>query len=131
MAEFVKETITSQNDSTNSVVTAPVRNVATSSQTVEYLVYFFAGTLEILLAFRLVFKLMGASLSSAFVGLIYGITGIFILPFEGIFHQGYAQGVETTSILEPSTVVAIIVYAVLAWGIIKLLRVLSGEQQTS
>jgi hypothetical protein len=64
------------------------------------------------------------------VGLIYGITGIFILPFEGIFHRGYTQGVETTSVLEPSTLVAIIVYAVLAWGIVKLLRILSGQQQT-
>ncbi|MDP2861105.1 MAG: YggT family protein [bacterium] len=87
--------------------------------------------MEVLLAFRLVFKLTGASISSAFVGLIYGLTGIFILPFEGIFRRGYAQGVETTSVLEPSTLVALIVYAVLAWGIVKLLRILSGEQQTS
>ncbi len=85
--------------------------------------------LEILLAFRLVLKLTGASISSAFVGLIYGLTGIFILPFEGIFRRGYAQGMETTSVLEPSTLVAIIVYSVLAWGVVKLLRILSGEQE--
>lgn len=119
MQESVKETITR----------TPGRSKATSSQTVEYLVYFFFGALEILLAFRLALKLAGASLSSAFVGLIYGITGIFILPFEGIFRRGFAQGVETTAVLEPSTLVAIIVYAVLAWGIVKLVRVLSGEQQ--
>jgi hypothetical protein len=119
MQESVKETITR----------TPGRRKATSSQTVEYLVYFFFGTLEILLAFRLALKLAGASLSSAFVGLIYGITGIFILPFEGIFRRGFAQGVETTAVLEPSTLVAIIVYGVLAWGIVKLVRVLSGEQQ--
>jgi len=106
-----------------------VKSAATSSQTIEYLIYFFFGLLEILLAFRLVLKLTGASIASAFVGLIYGITGIFILPFEGIFRRGYAQGVETTSVLEPSTLVAIIVYAVLAWGIVKLLRILSGEKQ--
>jgi hypothetical protein len=129
MTEIVKETITTQKDNTNTVITTPVKSGATSSQTVEYLVYFFFGALEILLAFRLIFKLTGASLSSAFVGLIYGVTGIFILPFEGIFRRGFAQGIETTSVLEPSTLVAIIVYAVLAWGIVKLLRVLSGEQQ--
>lgn len=128
MAEFIKETITSQNG-TNSNVATPVRSLATSSQTVEYLVYFFFGILEILLAFRLVLKLMGASVLSAFVGLIYGITGIFIIPFEGIFHRGFTQGIETTSILEPSTLVAIIVYGVLAWGIVKLLKILSGEKQ--
>jgi len=129
MAEITKETITTQKDNTNTVKTTPVKRGATSSQTVEYLIYFFFGVLEILLAFRLVLKLTGASVSSAFVGLIYGLTGIFILPFEGIFRRGYAQGVETTSVLEPSTLVAIIVYAVLAWGIVKLLKILSGEQQ--
>ena len=129
MAEIVKETITTQKDNTNTVTTIPVKRGATSSQTVEYLIYFFFGALEVLLAFRLVLKFTGASISSAFVGLIYGLTGVFILPFEGIFRRGYAQGLETTSVLEPSTLVAIIVYAVLVWGIVKLLRILSGEQQ--
>lgn len=132
MAEITKETVTTQDtqgDNTNTVITTPVKSKATNFQTIEYLVYFFFGALEVLLAFRLVLKLMGASLASAFVGLIYGLTGIFILPFEGIFRRGFTQGIETTSVLEPSTLVALIVYAVLAWGIVKLLRVLSGEQQ--
>lgn len=123
MTSVTKETVITQ-DNTNSV-----KREATSSQTVEYLVYFFFGALEMLLAFRLIFKLAGANMGSAFVGLIYGITGIFILPFEGIFRRGFSQGIETTSVLEPSTLVALIVYAVLAWGIVKLLRVLSGEKQ--
>ena len=131
MAEIIKETITSQNDSGNKVVTDPAKRQATSFQTVEYLVYFLFGALEILLVFRLVLKLMGASISSGFVGLIYGLTGIFILPFEGIFRRFFAQGVETTSVFEPSTLVSIIVYPVLALGIVKLLRILSGKQQTS
>ncbi|HAT73568.1 MAG TPA: YggT family protein [Candidatus Moranbacteria bacterium] len=113
------------------VAVTSIKSEATGFQTIEYLVYFFAGLLEILLVFRLVLKLMGASLASAFVGLIYGITGIFIAPFEGIFRRGFAQGVETTSVLEPSTLVAIIVYAVLAWGIVKLVRIFSGEKQKS
>lgn len=134
MAEISKETITTQGNNVNPVVNTTTKNssvksTATSSQTVEYLVYFLFGLLEVLLAFRLVLKLTGASLASAFVGLIYGLTGIFILPFEGIFRRGYTQGVETTSVLEPSTLVALIVYAVLAWGIVKLIRILSGVQQ--
>ena len=125
MAEIIRETtITTQEDNTNTV-----KRGATSSQTIEYLIYFLFGILEVLLAFRLIFKLMGASNSSAFVGLIYSLTGIFILPFEGIFRRGFTQGLETTSVLEPSTLVAIIVYAVLAWGIVKLVRIFSGERQ--
>ena len=128
MTEIIKETTTTQEGS-KPVKIAPVVNVATNSQTIEYLIYFFCGALEVLLAFRLILKLTGASISSAFVGLIYGLTGIFILPFEGIFRRAYTQGVETTAILEPSTLVAIVVYAVLAWGIVKLIRISSGEQQ--
>lgn len=127
MAEVIKETTTTQES--NIDPDTSTKNEATSFQTVEYIIYFFFGALEVLLAFRLILKLMGASQASAFVGLIYTITGIFILPFEGIFHKGFAQGVETTSVLEPSTLVAIIVYAVLAVGIVKLVRIFSGKQQ--
>lgn len=134
MAEITKETISTQGNTVNPVVNTTTRNTsvkstATSSQTTEYLIYFLFGLLEILLAFRLVLKLTGASISSSFVGLIYGITGIFIMPFEGIFRRGFAQGVETTAVLEPSTLVAIIVYAVVAWGVVRLLNILSGEKQ--
>jgi len=125
MAEIVRETtVTTQENDTNTD-----NKGATSSQTIAYIVYFLFGILEVILAFRLIFKLMGASTSSSFVSLIYSLTGIFILPFEGIFRRGFTQGLETTSVLEPSTLVAIIVYAVLAWGIVKLIGIFSGERQ--
>jgi hypothetical protein len=129
LAEITQESVTTQNEGPKEAITTETKRVASSSQTLEYLIYFFFGALEVLLAFRLVLKLMGASLASGFVGLIYGLTGIFILPFEGIFRRGVAPGLETTSVLEPSTIVAIIVYAVLAWGIVKLVRIFSGERQ--
>ena len=102
---------------------------ASNSQKTEYLIYYFFGALEALLAFRLLFKLAGASSSSGFVSMIYGLTGMFIWPFEGIFRRGYMSGVETTSVLEPATIVAIAVYALVAWGIVRLVRISSGEQQ--
>lgn len=134
MAELIKETITSEGNNVDQVSSAPVvttsvKREVTSSQTIERLVYFSFGALEIFLAFRLILKLMGASVLNAFVGLIYGLTGVFVLPFEGIFRKGFTQGVETTSVFEPSTLIAIIVYAVLAWGIVILLRIFSGEKK--
>lgn len=131
MTEIKKETVTTQGDNINSVVNARTEKKATASQTVEYLVYFLFGALEILLAFRLVLKLTGASIGSAFVGLIYGITGIFTVPFEGIFHKAIGQGVETVAVFEPATFVAILVYAVVGWGIVKLVRILSGDKQVN
>jgi hypothetical protein len=129
MAEIVKETVTTQENNTNPVVNTPAKSKASSFQTVEYLIYFLFGILEVLLVFRLILKLTGAGISSGFVNLIYDLTGVFILPFEGIFRRGFAQGVETTSVFEPSTLVAIIVYAVLAWGIVVLIRIFSGQKK--
>jgi hypothetical protein len=114
---------------TDKIVTTPVRSGATNSQTTEYLIYFFFGALEILLTFRLVLKMLGASTSSAFVNFIYGLSKVFVTPFDGIFRRGFTQGIETTSILEPSTLVAIMVYIIIAWGVVKLIRIFSGEEQ--
>lgn len=118
MTELIKEKVYTQ-----------AKIEATDSQTAEYLVYFIFGALEILLAFRLVLKLMGASTGSGFVRLIYSISNIFVMPFEGIFRRATTQGIETTSVFEPSTLVALIVYVVLAWGIVKLVKISSKEEQ--
>lgn len=128
MTEIIKETVTAS-DNSNVVKSTPVEDKVTGTQTTGRVVYYIFGILEVLLAFRLIFKLAGASQGSAFVNFVYRITRIFILPFEGIFRRGVAQGVETTSILEPSTIVALIVYILLAWGIVKLVQVLSRERQ--
>jgi uncharacterized protein YggT (Ycf19 family) len=106
---------------TDTINVAPVKVEATNSQTLQYLVYFLFGALEILLAFRFILKLTGANSYNSFVSLVYGITGVFILPFRGIF--------GSTGAFEPSTLIAIAVYAIVAWGIVKLLSVLSGERQ--
>lgn len=107
----------------------PVKRQATNYETYEYLVYYFFGTLETLLVFRLILKIAGASLGSWFVMITYTITRIFVMPFEGMFRRLSAQGVENTSVFEPATLIAIIVYAILAVGIVKLIRISSGEEQ--
>ena len=134
MTTITKETVSTQGTKdgiTNNEIKSPAKRVASSSLTAERLVYFVFGILEILLAFRLVFKLAGASLSSGFIDFIYASSGIFIMPFVGIFHRGFAPGVETKAVLEPETLVALIVYAVVSWGIVKLIRILSGNRQIS
>lgn len=87
------------------------------------IVYYILGIIEVLLAFRLVFKLLGANPMSPFIQFIYFVSGIFHAPFSGIFSQGTARGAETTAVFEPSTVIAMIVYAIIAWGIVKLIVV--------
>ena len=129
MPDITKETITTSENNTTPEK-EPSKRDATSYQTAGYLVYFVFGLLEILLAFRFVFKLLGANPSTGFVDFIYNLSAIFVAPFVGIFNTSLAKGDVTTSIFEPATLVALIVYAVLAWGIVTLIRVVSGRQQT-
>ncbi len=129
MSEVIKETETVRDNNPNTVATTTNTSKATSSQTIGYIVYFLFGVLEILLAFRFVLKLTGASHGSGFVDFVYGLSSIFVAPFEGIFRMWFGQGSETTAVFEPSTLVAIVVYAVLAWGIVKLVSISSGEKQ--
>jgi len=129
MPNVRKETITTSENNNTPTEEAPKRD-ATSYQTAGYLVYFIFGILDILLAFRFVFKLLGANSLTDFVDFIYNLSAIFVAPFAGIFNTSLANGNVTVSVFEPATLVALIVYAVLAWGIVALIRVISGRQQT-
>jgi hypothetical protein len=133
MSKTTKETITTQDNGPTPVIVQTVEQPdATSYQTVEYLIYFLFGVLEVLLAFRLFLMMTGANLSSSFVSTIYNFTNIFVLPFNGIFNSGVVQGTGSANLVfEPSTLIALIVYAVLAFGIVKLIQVLSGKKQES
>jgi hypothetical protein len=127
MVEIIKETVRTRTPQ-DTVVVNHHEEQATVNQRVAYFIYFMFGVLEILLAFRLILKIAGASLSSGFVVFVYALSRIFILPFEGIFRKGVAQGIETASIFEPSTLVAMLVYAVIAWGIVELLKITTGTR---
>ena len=90
--------------------------------------YYILGTLEVLFAFRLIFKLLGANPTSQFVSFIYTVSAVFLAPFSGIFKSAINNGIETKSVLEPSTIIAMIVYALLALGIIRLIEILKAPR---
>lgn len=87
-------------------------------------VYYILGLLEVLLAFRLVLKLLGANPGSDFVSFIYSITEVFLVPFNAIFRSAATQGIETQALLEPSTIIAMIVYAIIGWGTVKMMIII-------
>ncbi|MDN5819717.1 MAG: YggT family protein [bacterium] len=80
-------------------------------------VWFLLGVIVILLAFRVVLLLLAANEGTAFVDFIYTLGGLFAAPFYGIFSYEPSYG---KSVFEISSVVAMAVYAVVAWGINKL-----------
>lgn len=82
------------------------------------IVWYILGVIEVLLAFRLVLKFLGANPEAGFSSFIYGVTYIFATPFLSVFRSSViTQG----SVFEWTTVLAMFVYWVIAMGIIKLL----------
>lgn len=86
-------------------------------------ILYVLGIIEVLLAFRFIFRILGANPVSAFVSFIYTLSGILTAPFTGIFQPYSSQGLSSRSIFEPSIIVALLVYAIIAWGIIKLIKI--------
>jgi hypothetical protein len=97
--------------------------------TVERVVYFLCGLLEILLAFRFIFRLAGAG-SGGFVIFIYSITDGLSTPFNYIFRTQVVQGNTTTGFFDYSILIAMVVYALIAWGIVKLIDIVSGKRSS-
>ncbi len=94
---------------------------------IQNIVYYIAGAVEILILIRLVFKMTGANPSSGFIAFLYALSGFFVFPFQTIFGNTTAPGAETTAVFEPATLIAIAVYAILAWGIVKLIGIIAGS----
>ena len=96
-------------DSFNSPTTKPLYR---GTQVVWYIL----GLIETLLLFRFILKLLGANASAGFTGFIYGATHIFAAPFLTVFRTTYLEG----SIFEWTTLLSMLVYWIVAMGIIKL-----------
>ncbi|MBC7459513.1 YggT family protein [Candidatus Saccharibacteria bacterium] len=98
------------------------RHVSRSSQTssvviAQRVVWFIVGVVNALIAIRFILLLLGANQSAGFVDFIYGITGALVAPFVGIF----GEPVYGSFLFEWSSVLAILVYSLIALGIVKLL----------
>ncbi len=92
--------------------------------------YFVLGVLEVILVLRLLFRLLGANQGNGFISFLYGLSHIFVGAFNGIFND---QTIGSRGVFEVSTLIAMLVYALIAWGIVALGRVafapvVSGRQ---
>jgi hypothetical protein len=94
------------------------------------IVYYILGVLETLFAFRFLLKLLGANPQSIFVSFIYTVSKVFLLPFIGMFRTAVVNGIETQSVFEPANIIAMIVYALIAWGIVRLIEISSTSHNT-
>lgn len=80
------------------------------------IVWYILGILEALLAVRFILKLLGANPAAGFSNFVYDVSYIFAAPFLNVFQITKVD----SSIFEWTTLLAMIVYYIIALGIIKL-----------
>lgn len=81
-------------------------------QVVWYSLYVIEG----LLAIRFLLKLLGANAEAAFTSFMYTLSGLFVWPFTAVF----SNTAVASSVFEWTTLLAMVVYWLLAIAIIKL-----------
>jgi len=84
------------------------------------LVYLFFGVIDGLLLIRLVLKLLGANTAAGFTQWVYGVTNVLLAPFRNLLPTIGSEH----SVLEMSVVVAILVYALIAWAMARLMAII-------
>lgn len=114
----VQETNTQVNgaDAQRQTVTRTTHQVSGTVYAIR-VVWFVIGVINALIAIRFILLLLGANHDAGFVDFIYSITNILIAPFIGIF------GTPTygKSVFEIASLLAIIIYSLIGWGIAKLI----------
>ena len=91
-------------------------------------VYFVLGVMEVIMGLRFIFRLLGANQGSSFVMVLYDLSHVFVAPFNGIFND---QTIGRVSVFEVSTLIAMLIYALIAWGIVGLSRVVLAPSLTN
>lgn len=84
------------------------------------IIWYIVGVVEVLLGFRMALKALGAFPSSFFTSMIYTLSDPLVLPFTGILP---ASGTVNAT-FEWSTIIAAVVYLILAFGIMELMQLL-------
>lgn len=86
------------------------------------IIYFILGVLEVILGLRFIFRLLGASQFNGFIMFLYNLSHVFVVPFNGIFND-QTLSASNGNVFELSTLVAMLIYALIAWGLVALSRV--------
>lgn len=79
-------------------------------------IYLVFGVIEAVIAIRFVLALLGANPASPFAAFMYSLSAPLVAPFVGLFGEPQLGA----SVLELHSLVAIPVYALVAWLLVKI-----------
>lgn len=82
-------------------------------------IWLLLGLLEGLIALRIIFKMMGVNAANAFANLLYGVTDLFLFPFNNLIRNPSAGNM----VLEVSSLIAMIVYLLIGWALVRIVYV--------
>jgi hypothetical protein len=105
------------------VIREPLVTNATAeprSNLAERVIWYVAGVLLVLLALRFVLALLGANPTNGFANFIYSVSHPFVAPFFSLFGYRLQYGVSR---FELYTLIAMAVYALIAWGLARLVTI--------
>ena len=91
-------------------------------------IYLVFGLIEGLLLIRFVLRALAANPEAGFAQAVYAITGVLVAPFTGLF--GTPQ-IASGAALELSTLIALLVYAVVGWLLATAAWLILGESRSS
>lgn len=83
-------------------------------------VWFVCGIIDVLLAFRIILEALAANPANGFAALIYNLSSPFAAPFYGLF--AYQMSYRTAR-FDLYSLIAIAVYTLIAWGVVKLIYI--------
>lgn len=87
--------------------------------------YFLVGLLEILLGLRFLLRVFGANTENTFAQAIYKLSDPFVAPFSTLFISPVTG--RGANIFDVNVLIAIVVYALLCWIAVWLIRLLQGR----
>jgi len=115
-------------DHTQTSITDPYAGRRATSMKLSRGIYLIFGLIEALLAIRFVLKALGANADAGFAQLIYGVTSPLVAPFVGLFGTPQAAN---GAVLEVHTLIALVIYALVAWLLVRGAWLLFGERRSA
>jgi len=121
----VRESVTQEGNATVQRQTVAHKSQVSSTVVAQRVVWFIVGLINAIIALRFVFLLLGANQGAAFTDFVYGLSGPFVAPFLGIF----GEPVYGESVFEISSLLAMVIYTLLGWGITKLITLARPQDE--
>lgn len=130
MQDDMQETEVRETTVQDGNITVQRQSVASNSQVspivvMQRIVWFVIGLINVIITLRFIFLLLGANQGAGFTDFVYSVSAPLVAPFVGIF----GEPVYGESVFEISSLLAIVIYTLIGWGIAKLLTLARPQDE--